>query len=318
MSIVAVILALSSTSTAGDELTEAQHTKALEYLALNLAIRDRQEIVRVMCHRNPDHVTAAIRTGVEAYTPMIRYVHQAVNLSDTIWDLERFITDMLAISKPKGKKGEEKPPSVEDYVDLLHRHQDSSHKFLHQVASKGEEVTRWWHEYVDYAASQFKDDADPPNSEAAVSESAKKGAVRKELNAAFESMSAEDQKAVQGEVNAYAQYMDDLHTASAARISAVIKRTQATPYGPGAYLARWQHLLDTTEVTPDKAKGPVRTGHSRSVKEEGRKDIDGKATGFVTEEQAEKVVDEKTPHAPNVEKTLRLLGPKFRAILAGG
>lgn len=92
MSIVAVILSLSSLSV---ELSPPQHEKAMEYLSLQLAIRDRTEIVRVMCKRNPDILTAAVRQGVEAYTPMIRHVHQAVNLSDTLWDFERFLTDML-------------------------------------------------------------------------------------------------------------------------------------------------------------------------------------------------------------------------------
>lgn len=92
MSIVAVILSLSSLSA---ELSPTQHEKAMEYLSLQLAIRDRSEIVRVLCKRNPDILTAAVRQGVEAYTPMIRHVHQAVNLSDTLWDFERFLTDML-------------------------------------------------------------------------------------------------------------------------------------------------------------------------------------------------------------------------------
>lgn len=94
MSIVAVILSLSDGPSAED-LTEAQHNNALEWLALQLGIRDRQEIVRVLCQRNPDHLTAAINNAADAYTPMIRQVHQAVNLADTMWDFERFVTDML-------------------------------------------------------------------------------------------------------------------------------------------------------------------------------------------------------------------------------
>ncbi|KAI7386550.1 hypothetical protein KC336_g17740 [Hortaea werneckii] len=72
-----------------------------------------------------------------------------------------------------------------------------------------------------------------------------------------------------------------------------------------------------TPVTPAKAKGEVRYGGSKSVKEEGRKDVDGNEAGFVTEEQAEKAVDEKTPDAPSVESTIRLLGANFRAIVSG-
>lgn len=315
MSIVAVIMAMSPHSI---ELNETQHAKALEYLSLNLAVRDRSKIVKVLCQRNPDHLTAAIRDGVDAYTPMIRHVHQAVNLSDTIWDAERFVTDMLKISKPSGSKGQEKAPSVEDFVDLLHRHQGSTHKFLHQVAKNGKEVTGWWNEYVHMAAAQFKRDEKPPPTSSIVPEEKVAGGAQKAMESAFTQLPSGDQEAIKAELAAYSKYLGDLHASSASRIAAVIKRTHTTPYGPGAYLARWQHLMDTTVVTPAKVKGPVRYGGSKSVKEEGRKDVDGNEEGFVSEEQAEKVVEEKTPEAPSVEKTLSALGPKFRECLSGG
>lgn len=313
-SIITVILSLSSESA---ELPEKQHVTALEYLSLSLGVRDRQEIVRVLCQRNPDHLTAAIRDGVDAYTPMIRDVHQAVNLSDTLWDFERFVTDMLKISKPQGKKGEEKPPSVEDFVDLLHRHQTSSHKFLHQVAKNSKPLMETWRQYVHKAASQFNANEKPPESASVVPDSVASGGAREKMEEAYSKLGKEDQQAVKSELEAYDKYLKDLHTASAARISAVIKKSHSTPYGPGAYLARWQQLMDSTPVTPDKPKGPVRYGGSRSVKEAGRKDIDGEESGFVNEDEAEKVVDERTPEMPNIEKTLELLGERFREILIG-
>ncbi|EMD00634.1 hypothetical protein BAUCODRAFT_40370, partial [Baudoinia panamericana UAMH 10762] len=257
MSIVTVIMATSSHSV---EMTEIQHSNALEYLALHLGARDRDEIVRVLCRRSPDHLSALVREGVDAYTPMIRNVHQAVNLSDTVWDFERFVTDMLKMSKPSGAKGEEKPPSVENYVDLLHRHQSCSHKFIHQVAKNGKEVTAWWKEYVHLAAAQFKRDVKPPPTEAVVPEHAAAGGAQKAIVSAFSDLSKDDQESVRKELDTWAKYLRDLHAASASRVRAVIKRTGSTPYGPGAYLARWQHLLDTTVITPGQPKGPVRYG----------------------------------------------------------
>lgn len=314
-SIVAVIMELSSHDI---EITEAAHAKALEYLALQLGIRDRQEIVRVLCHRNPDLLTEAVRNGVDAYTPMIRQVHQAVNLSDTVWDFERFVTDMLKMSKPRGPKGQEVPPSVEDYVDLLHRHQSSSHKFLHQVAKNGREVMAWFKEYVHRAAAQFKKDGSPPPGEATAAEKVERGGIYKAMEDAFNAMSAKEQTSVRAELDAHEKYLRDLHAASATRISAVIKRTGSTPFGPGAYLARWQDLLDTTVITPGTLHGPVRYGASKSVKVEGRKDIDGSEKGLVTEDQAEKAVGDRTPDAPSADQTLALLGPEFRRILSRG
>ena len=314
MSIVSVIMAMSAHSV---EMTDQQHANALTYLQLQLAIRDRREITRVFCHRNPDHVTAAVRDGVDAYTPMIRQVHQAVNLADTMWDFERFVTDMLKMSKPSGTKGQEKPPSVEDYVDLLHRHQSSSHKFLHQVAKNGKDVMGWWKEYVHMAAAQFKRDEKPPPTDAVVPERQAAGGARQAMADAFAKLPQEDQKAVKSELEQYQQYLDELHAASAKRIAAVINKTHSTPYGPGAYLARWQQLMDKTPVTPATEQGEVRYGASKSVKEAGRKDVDGQEAGFVTEDEAEKAVDERTPEAPPVERTVQLLGKRFREVIAG-
>lgn len=317
MSIVAVILALSSGPSA-DDLTESQHANALEWLSLRLDIRDRQEIVRVLCHRNPDHLTAAINEGVTAYTPMIRRVHQAVNLSDSVWDFERFVTDMLKMSKPSSPNGEEEPPSVEDFVDLLHRHQQSTHKFLHQVLENDEEISSWFREYVHMAAGQFRSSERPPPTDTVVPDKMAAGGIQQKLEETFTTLSDEDKAAVTTELNAYQKYLDDLHAASAARISAVIKRTHRTPYGPGGYLARWQHLLDSTLITPATPNGPVRYGANKSVREEGRKDVEGNETGFVTEDEVEKVVDEETPDVPTVERTLSLFGKRFKEALAGG
>ncbi|KAK5173908.1 uncharacterized protein LTR77_002589 [Saxophila tyrrhenica] len=318
MSIIAVILSLSSCPSA-DDITEAQHAATLEYLKLRLSIRDRDEIVRVLCHRNPDHLTAMIQDAVAAYTPMIRQVHEAVNLADTVWDFERFTTDMLKMSKPSGPKGQEKPPTVEDYVDLLHRHQNSSHKFLHQVAKNGKEVTGWWRDWVNMVIKQFRRQQDkPPETSAVVDQKMSGTNPRERVQKSFANLSEADQSKVKKELDAYKRYLDDLHTASATRITAVINRTRSTPFGPGAYLARWQNLLDATAITPGTAKGPVRKGANKGVREEGRKDIEGNEAGFVTEEEVEKAVDRTTSDAPSVEETVRLLGPRFRELLAGG
>lgn len=314
MSIVAVLMATSPHSV---EMNDSQHAKALEYLALQLGVRDRQEIVRVLCHNNPDHVTAAIRDGMDAYTPMIRHVHQAVNLADTVWDFERFVTDMLKMSKPKKEGGKEVPPSVEDYVDLIHRHQSSSHKFLHQVAKNGKEVTKWWQDYVHKACSYFKPPAVEPSPQ-------------QRLESAFNNLSHGDQEKVRKEIDAWSKYLDDLHSASASRIAGIINRTGSTRYGPGAYLARWQHLLDNTLITPDKLNGAVRYGASKTVKEEsmeGLVETDGAETEAaeqvktVSPKDAEEVVEKDSlATAPSVEMTVKLLGPKFRENMqaAGG
>lgn len=303
MSIVSVILSLSSASA---DLTEAQHTKALEYLSLQLSIRDRDEITRVLCRSNPDHLTQAVRDGVSAYEPMIRQVHQAVDLSATVGDFQAFMDDMIKLTKPdkKNASGEAKPPSVEDYVKLLHSHMGASHRFLHQVAKNGKEVTGWFQDYVHKAATEFRQKEGSTST------------VHQSLSSAFDQLKSEDKEAVRKEVDAFAGYLDALHESSAARIKDVIKNTSSTAYGPGAYLARWQDLLDSTLITPAKAKGPVRTGADGKVKQEGRRDVDGeiKESG-VDAKDADKAIKDKTPEVPKTDTTVRLLGPKFRQVI---
>ncbi|KAI9875226.1 MAG: hypothetical protein M1823_007522, partial [Watsoniomyces obsoletus] len=51
-------------------------------------------------------------------------------------------------------------------------------------------------------------------------------------------------------------------------------RVHADP-GPGAYLARWQDLLDKTPITPQTQTGSVRTASSKDVVRESAVDVDG-------------------------------------------
>jgi hypothetical protein len=297
MSIVSTILALSSAS---PDLGEKQHTLALEYLSLSLAVRDRNKIIDVLCHNSPDHLTQAVRDGVAAYDPMIRQVHQAVDLSATVGDFQAFMDDMFKVAKPK-KDG--KPASVEDFVQLLHSHMGASHRFLHQVAKNGKEVTQWFKDYVHQVTGNFRKENTSPS-------------IYESLSTAFDKLKPDEQEKVRKEVDASAKYLDELNASSAARISDVISNKASTAYGPGAYLARWQELLDSTLVTPETAKGPVRTGASPSVKQEARRDVDGESKGTgVDLKQADKIVGDKTPEAPSSEMTIKLLGPKFRELL---
>lgn len=298
-----MVLSLSSASS---DLTAEQHAKALDYLSLQLAVRDRDEIVRVLCRSNPDHLTQAVRDGVAAYEPMIRQVHQAVDLSATVGDFQAFMDDMIKTTKAVKKNGaESKAPSVEDYVKLLHNHMGACHRFLHQVAKNGKEVTGWFQAYVHKAAAQFRQTEGSFNS-----------TLKESLVTEFGKLKADEQTAVRNEVDAFASYLDALHSSSAERIRDVINNKSSTTYGPGAFLARWQDLLDSTLVTPATAKGPVRTGADRGIKLEGRRDVDGeiKESG-IDAKAADKMVKDQTPAAPSTETTIRALGPKFHELL---
>jgi len=412
-SIVFIILLSASVST---HLTSFQHKQALDYLAIQLSIRDREQIVQVLCHSQPDHLTQSVRDLVAAYEPIIRHVHNAVDLSETVTDAEHFLKDMIKLSKvPDGHQGnhgrrEPQPnaPTVGDFVQLLKKHQASSHKFLHQCAKNGKEVTSWFHDYALEAVKHFRQDTSsvpadhtpqqyhspPPSSPAA-------GCLTTPLNNLFTSLPEPQRIYLTAILDAHALYLAKLQAASAARLRAVVtsppsqhhalgsaSNSRATSRtaspapsspmsstknhfgvggslhrkhkdhpgigectnnassnpdvnpGPGAYLAKWQALLDGTAITPDKPEGgEVRTGAKASVLRAGR---EGAAEGLqlqesgssarsggrseddpedeVLEETCERLdelglrEEEKVPR-PDVSPVVLAMGPAFREML---
>lgn len=255
---------------------------------------------------------------------MIRHVHNAVDLSDTVYDFELFLRDMIKLAKlpepnARSKKDQAaQQPTVGDFVQLLKKHQSASHKFLHQVAKNDKELAGWFHEYAQQAAAHFK------QSDTTASDATPKGAgnLTQPLQDLFSALPAPKQKDILPIVNQQALYLSKLHAASAARLRTVVSspssnhpalshgatantstastpapspgpsranslRKRATGHkdaaaaaptaneqglktpnpGPGAYLARWQALLDGTLITPAEAEGGrVRGGGSASVR----------------------------------------------------
>ena len=138
-------------------LTDIHHAQALEYLSIELSIRDRKEIINVLCHSSPDYLTQSVRELVDAYEPVIRHMHNAINLSGTVGDAEYFIRDMIKLAKIQtDKHGHSTVPTVGDFIMLLRKHQFSSHTFIHQICKNGPEVTSWYLAWAKTAAWQFR------------------------------------------------------------------------------------------------------------------------------------------------------------------
>ncbi|CAN9259442.1 unnamed protein product [Alternaria alternata] len=181
-SIAAVILETSDPpyKVDADTLNEHQHSVAMEYLSTYLSIRDREELTKVLCKSNPDVLTSTIRDAVAAMDPVIRDIHNAVDLSGTVTDAEAFITDLIKTAKPKkkGTKSREtsksRPsspdpasildqeasdaPTVEDFVQLLKKHAPSMHKFLHHVTKNAPQLAQDYLVYAKRIFSEFRVD----------------------------------------------------------------------------------------------------------------------------------------------------------------
>ncbi|KAL6707106.1 hypothetical protein ACN47E_004858 [Coniothyrium glycines] len=291
-SIVAVILETSDPpyKINAETLNGFQHTVAMEYYSTCLSIRDREELTKVTCKSNPDVLTATVREAVAGMDPVIRAIHNAVDLSGTVTDAEAFITDLIKTSKPRkrGNKSRENSrsrsrpsspvrttpasvtdqdqselPTVEDYVQLLKRHAPSMHKFMHQVSKNAPELRN---DYLDYAKRIF--------SEFKVEENARKAEERGEggagnmtaiLHSLFQTLSQEKQEDLKKLLEDHETHLRSLKDTSHSRLESIMKNAspkpgQGTTHGPGMYLSRWNSLLDSTLISPATINGPVRRG----------------------------------------------------------
>ncbi|KAK4212462.1 PX-associated-domain-containing protein [Rhypophila decipiens] len=153
-----------------DSLTTEQHAQCLEYLSACLAVRDREEITKVLCRHKPDHFTQAIRDVVNSFEPIIRSVHERIDLREHVSSVENILTDFIDTSKPKSKpvpisnvqtsnlKAEDSPtetraPSIEDYVGLLERARQLVYNLIHDMLNKCPEVAV---QYRSYCKQVFK------------------------------------------------------------------------------------------------------------------------------------------------------------------
>ena len=308
-----VILSKSSCSR---DMSEQQCKISLDYLALQLAIRDREEIVKVLCHHQPDLLTSSVEDLVKVYEPIIRALHNAIDLSAGMSDLQSFLHDLVELSQLTGKSTEKQAISVEDYVRLLKKHQGSSHRFIHQALKNGKELSEWYLGYAKHAAEQYrqKNNDVQPLKDSPEDGDAGAGDLTKQLSDLCSALSEKDRSTVYSELDEHAMYLRSLNQESQRRLKMVLQNSgtekSEISYGPGTFLAKWQAYINATAITPATAEGEVRHGGSDSVQEATRVDVDGskKGTSLPLRENTD-------PLPPDISNTLRLLRPGFRELL---
>ncbi|KAF2443469.1 hypothetical protein P171DRAFT_389682 [Karstenula rhodostoma CBS 690.94] len=291
-SIIGVILETSDPPMDPAALSDHQHTVALEYYSNYLSIRDREELTKILCKLQPDVLTSAMKDLVAAFDPIIRAVHKAVDLSDTLYDAEVFLTDLIKVSKPKKPSGtSSKPgsrgsspgsshaahnadsastthvPTVEDYVQLLRKHMPSAHKFLHQVCKNDPDLANQYREYSHAVLAEFRVNTSP--SEEPTAHGA--GNMTLPLQSLFSTLSTEKQDELKKLLDHHEKHLQSLKKTSQLRLQTVMpshastssskpKSATGTTHGPGMYLSRWNSLLDSCYITPAALHGHVRRG----------------------------------------------------------
>lgn len=313
----------------GGELSETQIPLALDYLSIQVSLRDRKKIVDILCSRQPDLLTQAVREGVAAYDPVIRGLHNAVDLSGTIGDVQTFMDDLLAFA-PSGKNAS--IATAGDFVRLLRKHQASVHKFLHQLCKNGPELIGWYKEFISNCAVRFRIDDDGENIETGGA-----GKLNTQLNELVSNLSEQQKSQVLAECDAYAIYLSDLAKASEAdmkfeplknpelaskRFMGIRSSRSSTPKtsrepspvrtepGPGMFLRRWQAYVNETVITPARPNGPMRYGSDHEVISAGR------VANISISAKKQKLADlVEVKHAPSCTKTVQFLGKGFKELL---
>ncbi|KAG9195763.1 hypothetical protein G6011_00884 [Alternaria panax] len=292
-SIAAVILETSDPPYRidADSLNQHQHSVAMEYLSTYLSIRDREELTKVLCKSNPDVLTSTIRDAVAAMDPVIRDIHNAVDLSGTVTDAEAFITDLIKTAKPKKKgtrsretsksrpnspgaaaaaadpasildRDASEAPTVEEFVQLLKKHAPSMHKFLHQVTKNAPNLAQDYLQYAKRIFSEFR--VDERAAEAEERGEGGAGNMTAPLHSLFETLGKEKQDELKRLLDQHENHLSTLKSTSQSRLESIMRPDQnprgGTTHGPGMYLSRWNALLDSTLISPATIHGPVRKG----------------------------------------------------------
>lgn len=313
------------------ELTDSHHKQALEYLSVHLSIRDRKQLVKCLCRSTPDHLTTSVRELVDAYEPVIRRMHKAIDLSSTLTDFEYFLKDLIKLARIQvDKAGNSVVPTVGDFVQLLRKHQRSCHVFMHQCCKNDKELTAWYLDWAKETARQFKrEPSDELEADAPAMTEKGAGSLTPSLLKLFASLPQDTQDKIVPILDSHSQFLSSMHEQSSARLASVLKSpptknptiskifsssasrpssrpsspappidrktNNSTPVppennkdapespipevhsspGPGAFLARWQALLDATPITPLTQTGPLNAASSPEIIQSSATDVDG-------------------------------------------
>ncbi|TQS33164.1 hypothetical protein Golomagni_06499, partial [Golovinomyces magnicellulatus] len=227
-------------------VTDAQHTQCLEYYSALLSVRDRERIAAALCRETPDLFTQLVRDGVAACDPMIRSVHERVDLREHLDGLQGFISDFIKTSTPK-KGG---TVSIEDYVALLRRSRPILHRWIHAIASKCPDIWEEIRVWCNNSLHSFRKDVAQSTDTSTAT-----GQMDQKLNDLYTAVNDSAKEQVISAIDSHVSYLSTLKSISLAKLQYIVTMSnESTPddtnEGPGIYLARWQSLLDKTPITP--------------------------------------------------------------------
>ncbi|KAI1828172.1 hypothetical protein F4861DRAFT_489004 [Xylaria intraflava] len=315
-----------------ETLTDSKHSLCLEYYAAKLAIRDREQIIDVLCNSTPDLTTAIVLEGLGVFDPMIRVVHKNVDLRKHLAATESFLTDFIKTTKPKkpkAQKGDSRPsaPSVKDFVQLVKRNRHLLWKYLHDFCSGCPDLRDTWRGWMKDTIKDFrqKPQSDTLERDAPIpeeSQTAKVSDIETWLQDIFSKLPDARKRTTFEQIDAHSQYLASLGELSVTTMQMVIDDIHGSNHTdtsmPAVYTSRWQSLLEDTLITPSQPEGPLRYGKDvRDLRATRKPDQSGNSNALKTNA----IVLTQQPKSsnlkpPDVSLVVGELGPHFKRMVA--
>ncbi|KAJ3484539.1 hypothetical protein NLI96_g5579 [Meripilus lineatus] len=134
-----------------------QNDDAWLYEDLNLLgklysrLRDREQLIALIFEGTTSELLKDIITIF--YSPLAQ-VYRAASIADSLGDLQNFMNDLIRTVEQTEELSQEDPSkTVQIFIDLIQRHEQSFYSFVHKVHSKGEglfdSLMRWIELYLD-------------------------------------------------------------------------------------------------------------------------------------------------------------------------
>ncbi|THH01660.1 hypothetical protein EW026_g1070 [Hermanssonia centrifuga] len=113
-------------------------------------LRDREQLIALIFEGTTADLLKDIITIF--YSPLAQ-VYRAASISDSLGDLQNFINDLIRTVESTEELSQQDPArTVQIFIDLIQRHEQSFYSFVHKVHSKGEglfdSLMRWIEQFL--------------------------------------------------------------------------------------------------------------------------------------------------------------------------
>lgn len=238
------------------DITPDQHILAIEYLAVQLSIRDRLESIQTICKEKPDLLTPVIQNQMDLLAPLLKALHDGkFDIGHIITLQKAFTADLIKTAKIT----KDHAPGVDDFYTLFQGHMPALWKDLHEGARKCPQLHDAVYGWCSASIQHFRSpDACEDNTGVP-----RTGAATDALLGMFDKLPDGAREEVRSVLDGHGAYLGQIRDTSRAKLQEVLdRRCSPGQVGPGPVLPRWHALLDATLLTPNEMSGPVRSGRS--------------------------------------------------------